>query len=118
MLAGASDSGPPPGGGPRCTFRDVGRAAPTSPRLLDRDRELGEIVDRLDAARAGAGSALVVEGPGGIGKTELLLAADRAARRRDMCVLSARGAELEREFAFGVVRQLLEASVQGPAAPS
>ena len=82
--------------------------------MLDRDRELGEILDRLDAARTGTGSALVVEGPGGIGKTELLLAADRAARQRDMCVLSARGAELEREFAFGVVRQLLEASVHAP----
>ena len=35
-----------------------------------------------------------------------------------MCVLSARGAELEREFPFGVVRQLLETRVTGPAATS
>ena len=94
----------------------MGRPAPTSARLLDRDRELGEIVERLDAARTGAGSALVVEGPGGIGKTELLLAAEREARARGMCVLTARGAELEREFAFGVVRQLFEARVHGPDA--
>jgi DNA-binding CsgD family transcriptional regulator/predicted negative regulator of RcsB-dependent stress response len=92
----------------------VGRPAPTSARLLDRDRELGEILERLEAARTGAGAALVVEGPGGIGKTALLMAADRAARERGMCVLSARGAELEREFAFGVVRQLLDARVHGP----
>jgi predicted ATPase len=92
----------------------VGRPAPTSARLLDRDRELREIRERLDAARAGTGSALVVEGPGGIGKTELLLAAEHEARERDMCVVSARGAELEREFAFGVVRQLFEARVHGP----
>ena len=92
----------------------MGLPAPTSPRLLDRERELAEIADRLESARAGAGSALVIEGPGGIGKTELLLAADRAARERGMCVLSARGAELEREFAFGVVRQLFEATVTGP----
>jgi DNA-binding CsgD family transcriptional regulator/predicted negative regulator of RcsB-dependent stress response len=92
----------------------VGRPAPTSARLLNRDRELGEILECLDAARSGAGSALVVEGPGGIGKTELLLAAGREARQRGMCVLSARGAELEREFAFGVVRQLFEGRVHGP----
>jgi predicted ATPase len=42
--------------------------------LLDRERELGEVLERLEAARAGSGSALLVEGPGGIGKTELLLA--------------------------------------------
>jgi DNA-binding CsgD family transcriptional regulator len=92
----------------------VGRPALKSARLLDRDRELGEILERLEAARTGAGSALVVEGPGGIGKTELLLAAERAARDRGMCVLSARGAELEREYPFGVVRQLFEAAVTGP----
>jgi DNA-binding CsgD family transcriptional regulator len=92
----------------------VGLPAPTSARLLERERELGEMLERLDSARAGSGSALVVEGPGGIGKTELLLAADRAARERGMCVLSARGAELEREFAFGVVRQLFETAVTGP----
>ena len=83
--------------------------------LLERERELDEIRERLESARAGAGSTLVVEGPGGIGKTELLLAAGREARERGMCVLSARGAELEREFAFGVVRQLFEARVTGPA---
>lgn len=82
--------------------------------LLERERELEEILERLESARAGAGSALLVEGPGGIGKTELLLAADRAARERGMCVLSARGSELEREFAFGVVRQLFEATVTAP----
>ena len=82
--------------------------------LLERERELDEIRERLESARAGAGSTLVVEGPGGIGKTELLIAAGREARERDMCVLSARGAELEREFPFGVVRQLLETRVTGP----
>ena len=92
----------------------MSRPAPTCARLLDRDRELGEILDCLEAARSGAGLALVVEGPGGIGKTELLLAAGREARQRGMCVVSARGAELEREFAFGVVRQLFEARVHGP----
>lgn len=84
-------------------------SAPVTERLLfDREKELGVIVERLEAARAGSGSAVVVEGPGGIGKTELLLAAGHAARARGMAVAGARGAELEREFAFGVVRQLFE----------
>lgn len=93
--------------------------AQTSARLLlDRERELAEVVGRLEAARAGSGSALLVEGPGGIGKTELMLASEREARALGMVVASARGSELERGFAFGVVRQLLEptASAVGGAA--
>ncbi|MGH3993508.1 MAG: AAA family ATPase, partial [Pseudonocardiaceae bacterium] len=86
--------------------------------LLDRERELAEIVERLESARAGSGSAMLVEGPGGIGKTELLLASERAARQRGMIVAGARGAELEREFAFGVVRQLFEPAVSGSAGPA
>ena len=38
----------------------------------------------------------------------LLEAALAQAREREIAALSARGTELEREFAFGVVRQLLE----------
>lgn len=84
-------------------------SAPVTERLLlDRERELAEVVERLESACGGSGSVLLVEGPGGIGKTELLLAAQRAARTRGMIVAGARGAELEREFAFGVVRQLFE----------
>lgn len=94
-------------------------SAPVTERLLlDRDDELGEIVERLESARAGSGSAVLVEGPGGIGKTELLLAAERAARKRGMIVATARGAELEREFAFGVVRQLFEPPVSAPDGPA
>ena len=57
--------------------------------------------------RAGGG-VLLVEGPPGIGKTELLTAAVAHARRRGMLVLSARGAELESSLAYSVVRQLFE----------
>src|SRR5688500_18565742 len=95
------------------------RSAPVTERLLlDRDKELGQVVERLESACAGSGSAVLVEGPGGIGKTELLLAAERAARARSMIVATARGAELEREFAFGVVRQLFEPAVSGPDGPA
>jgi DNA-binding CsgD family transcriptional regulator/tetratricopeptide (TPR) repeat protein len=81
--------------------------------LLERDRELERIARCLQRARQGHGSALVVEGPAGIGKTVLLAAARDAAGREGFRVLRARGAELEQEFAFGVVRQLFEAVVAG-----
>src|SRR5436309_7623056 len=76
--------------------------------LLERERELERIRRRLRLAREGRGGALVVEGPAGIGKTAMLRAAREVAEGEGFRVLRARGAELEREFAFGVVRQLVE----------
>lgn len=76
--------------------------------LLERSAELARIEAALDEARGGSGKFVVIEGPAGIGKTALLAAARAAAAEREMCVLRSRGTELEREFAFGVVRQLVE----------
>src|ERR1700677_4160084 len=76
--------------------------------LLERDRELERIGRCLSQARQGRGGAVVVAGPAGIGKTMLLAAGRDAAEGEGFRVLRARGAELEREFAFGVVRQLVE----------
>ncbi len=81
--------------------------------LLERDRELERIGECLQRAQQGRGGALVVEGPAGIGKTVLLGIARDAAEGDGFRVLRARGAELEREFAFGVVRQLVEPVVAG-----
>ena len=50
----------------------------------------------------------MVEGPAGIGKTALLAATRAMAADKGMLVLRSRGTELERDFAFGVVRQLFE----------
>jgi DNA-binding CsgD family transcriptional regulator len=76
--------------------------------LLERDAELDE-ADRLVAqARDGNGAVLLVEGPAGIGKSALVRAIRARAQSRGLRVLAARGAELEREFSFGVVRQLFE----------
>ncbi len=50
----------------------------------------------------------MVEGPAGIGKTVLLAAGREVAEGEGFRVMRGRGAELEREFAFGVVRQLFE----------
>ncbi len=76
--------------------------------LLERDREVERIGGCLSRAGQGRGGALVVEGPAGIGKTVLLAAGREVAEGQGFRVLRARGAELEREFAFGVVRQLVE----------
>ena len=45
---------------------------PPAGRLLERETELGVIGAALGSARCGSGSALLVEGPAGIGKTSLL----------------------------------------------
>jgi hypothetical protein len=82
-----------------------------SPRLLERDHELALIEAAVARARAGSGGLLVVEGPGGIGKRGLV--SEAAERAAGVMVLSARGAELEQDFAFGIVRQLLEPAVTG-----
>jgi DNA-binding CsgD family transcriptional regulator len=76
--------------------------------LLDREQEIAEISALLEGARSGAGSVLVIEGPPGIGKTELLRRTRALARERGFLTLSATGAEIERDFVYGVVRQLLE----------
>lgn len=76
--------------------------------LLERDADLARIERALARAADGVGSAAAVWGPAGIGKTSVLAAAREVAQRRGVRVLRARGAELEREFGFGVVRQLFE----------
>ena len=76
--------------------------------LLERSEELARIESALAEVRAGRGRFLVIEGPAGIGKTALLAAARAGAADGGMRVLRSRGSELERDFAFGVVRQLFE----------
>jgi DNA-binding CsgD family transcriptional regulator len=78
---------------------------------LERDAALAQIDQRLRDAVAGRGSLLLLEGPAGIGKTQLILAAERHGRELGLATQTARGSELEREFAYGLVRQLLEAFV-------
>jgi tetratricopeptide (TPR) repeat protein len=77
-------------------------------RLLEREAELVRIEERIGAAREGRGSLLLLEGPAGIGKTELLGAARQLAADAGVATLAARGGDLERSFRFGVVRQLFE----------
>src|SRR4051812_46218258 len=51
---------------------------------------------------------VLIDGPAGIGKSRLLDAVTAAASGAGARILRARGSELEREFPFGVVRQLFE----------
>jgi DNA-binding CsgD family transcriptional regulator len=75
-------------------------------RLLERDAEVRQLVGALGGAAAGTGQLVVVHGPAGVGKTELVGAAMRQARTRGIRTLSGHGVELEREHPFGVARQI------------
>jgi AAA ATPase domain len=77
--------------------------------LLERDAALARIDQCLWEAAAGNGSLLLLEGPPGIGKTRLVLATAGRGRELGLVTLSGRGSELERDFAYGLVRQLFEA---------
>lgn len=70
----------------------------------------------MTAARSGSGTALIIEGPAGIGKTSLLAHANREATAAGMTVLAARAAELEGGYAWGVARQLFEPTIRAAAA--
>ncbi len=84
------------------------RAPRREARLLERDEELSELDALVGDATTGGGRLLLIEGPAGIGKTQLLAELQSLAVAHDARVLGARGSELERDFAFGIVRQLLE----------
>ncbi|CCH27960.1 AAA family ATPase [Actinosynnema sp. NPDC047251] len=78
---------------------------------LERDRELARIASALDAAAAGEGRVVLIEGRAGIGKTRLVEAARELAKQRGFGRLQAVGDALEGAMAWGVVRQLVERSV-------
>jgi predicted ATPase len=84
--------------------------ATLAPGLLEREAELAELDGLVAEAADGRGRLVLIEGPAGIGKSGLL-AGLRERAGGELRVLAARASELEREFAFGVVRQLLEADV-------
>src|SRR6201991_2664484 len=76
--------------------------------LVERESDLGALAELLDGLIDGRSRAVVIEGPAGIGKSRLLAALRDGAAERGIRALSARGSELEREFPFGVIRQLFE----------
>ncbi len=88
--------------------RRRGRDSTQAEPLLEREAEQARIEEHLDAAATAQGGLVVIEGPAGTGKSRLVNFAGDLARQRDFCVLGAYGAELERDFPFGIAIQLFE----------
>jgi len=79
--------------------------------LLERGEELARIQQAITALDGGDGGVLVIQGVAGIGKSALLQVLCQHATDQGVQTLTAQASELEREFGFGVVRQLLEARI-------
>ena len=90
-------------------------AVPDEADLVEREREVTALGALLDSALAGDGRVALIEGPAGIGKSRLLQLARRRGEADGALVLTARSSELEREFPYGVVRQLFEAELADAA---
>ena len=93
----------------------AGAARPEIPKvsqleetLLERDRELTAISEALAEAQQGRGQVVLLDAPAGLGKTSLLQAATTMAADAGFTVHRARASELEHDFAYGCVRQMLE----------
>jgi class 3 adenylate cyclase/DNA-binding CsgD family transcriptional regulator len=108
-----------PGEFPPLSTREQEKAKPRIPRrktevpvssapLLEREAELAALRAVVDAAGSGAGRVVAIEGRAGMGKTRLMAEARTLAAEAGFEVLVARSADLEQEFAYGVVRQLFE----------
>lgn len=80
---------------------------PTENDLLERVQERRAIADALRSVGEERGRVAIIEGPAGVGKTALLAFLGAAGGAEGATVATARGSEIEREFAFGVVLQLL-----------
>ena len=91
---------------------------PATRALLEREEELATIERMLRDVLDGAGGLLTIEGEAGAGKTTLVEGAARRGEEAGTRVLRARGGEFERDFAYGVVRQLFEPLVTDPSSGS
>ncbi|MDA0185418.1 AAA family ATPase [Solirubrobacter phytolaccae] len=106
------DDGPPATAAPE---PPKAKPVPRSSTLVERDREVHVLDNLLAEATLGEGRAVLIEGPPGIGKSRLLAEFRRRAVDEGATVLNARAGELEREYPFGVVRQLFEGVVADPS---
>ncbi len=86
----------------------------TVAQLIERDRELSLFDDLVSPDGADGAPLVVVEGTAGIGKSRLIAELRERARENGHLVLAANGSDLEREFPFGVVRQLFDPVLAGP----
>jgi DNA-binding CsgD family transcriptional regulator len=93
-----------------------GETSAANPRLVDRDRELAELIERLEVVRTGAGSVVVIEGPAGVGKSALIDFVCSRASDQGIRVLTGRGSEFEQAYPWGVVRTLFAPALAGSEA--
>jgi DNA-binding NarL/FixJ family response regulator len=93
------------------TFGMAGGARLAARGLLERGGELARIEEAIAALGRGQGGVLVIQGAAGIGKSALVRVLCEQAAESGVQTLTARASELERDFGFGVVRQLLETRV-------
>jgi DNA-binding CsgD family transcriptional regulator len=76
--------------------------------FVEREAEQHALAAALDAAaRSAGGSAVLVLGAAGIGKTELFAWCRREAVRRGMTTLAARASDIEADHPFALARRLL-----------
>jgi DNA-binding NarL/FixJ family response regulator len=103
----------------RAAGRSLARSASRSAKrelmpdgfLFGRERELRAIEERLDDVTVG-GSALLVRGEAGVGKTALLEAAKSRAAVRGMSLLAATGVPSETNLPFAGLYELLRPIVE------
>ena len=74
--------------------------------LLNRGDEIVALEAALNRAATGSGAVVLLEGAAGTGKSALVDRARGLAQVARLKVLTARGGELERDYPFGVMRQL------------
>jgi len=88
--------------------RVTASTAVTPAGIFEREAELEAVRRAVARPKGEAGALMLLDGPAGAGKTALLDGARVAAKAEGLLLMQARGAELERAFAFGVVHQLFD----------
>src|SRR5690242_6830030 len=81
---------------------------PVEGPLIERDAELDVLHDAVNGLAKGAGRVVVIDGSAGLGKSALVEHAATIAERAGCLIRRAAPGPQERQFAFGVVRALLE----------
>src|SRR6478672_706119 len=76
--------------------------------LIERDAELDVLHDAVNGLAKGTGRVVVIDGSAGLGKSALVEQAAAIAARAGYPIRRAAPSPQERQFAFGVVRTLLE----------
>ncbi|WP_328610202.1 AAA family ATPase [Amycolatopsis sp. NBC_00345] len=79
--------------------------------LLERESEIESVAACLRRARAGRGRLVVIGGPLGAGKSQLVHAVRERALGEGVTILQASCALSERDFAYGLVHQLLDSAL-------